>query len=187
MRKAKCKAFVKLSFYRHGTRASVTNRLVYHVKEKRDRVAERCLAEMLWDRLREQIEEGEPMAVTYLPRTRKAKAKYGTDQAEALARMLAEVSGGRFERALVRSKRGEREQKKLTSAGRIRNAKTAFCLHPRVDLRGYTVILVDDIVTTGASMAAGARLLRAAGAKRILCAAIASDDVNREWATDEVV
>ena len=185
MRKAKCAAFVKLSYYQHGTRESVTNRLAYHVKEKRDRIAERYRAESLWACLRKQLADGEPLAVTYLPRTRRARAKYGTDQAEALARMLAIAAGARFERALLRSGQGEREQKTLSPAGRRRNAKTSFRWNESVDLQGCTVILVDDIVTTGASMAAGARLLRAAGAKRVICAAIASDDVNREPPTGE--
>ena len=44
---------------------------------------------------------------------------------------------------------------------------------------GKTVLLVDDIATTGASMAAVARLLRRAGASSICCAAVASDDRNQ--------
>ena len=180
MRRAKCETFVKLCFYRQGTRQAVANRLVYHVKEQRDRVTERYLAKALWERLRKQISNEECVSVTYLPRTRRARATYGNDQAEALARMLAAEAGCPFVHALVRSKQGEHEQKKLTSAGRRRNARRAFLADPRAELYGRTVILVDDVVTTGASMAACAALLRRAGAARVYCMAVASDDVNRD-------
>ena len=42
-------------------------------------------------------------------------------------------------------------------------------------IRGRIVVLIDDVVTTGASMSACAQLLYECGAKNILCIAIASD------------
>ena len=44
---------------------------------------------------------------------------------------------------------------------------------------GKTVFLVDDIVTTGSSMAAAARLLRRKDVTRVVCVAVASDDRNK--------
>ena len=47
------------------------------------------------------------------------------------------------------------------------------------EAKGKIAVLVDDIVTSGASMTAGVRLLRRAGVKGFLAVSVASDECNR--------
>ena len=132
----------------------------------------RELAPVLEKRMRE---EGEKMPVShtvmaYIPRARWKIRRFGFDHAEALARRLSQLSGVPFLPLLTRLRDG-REQKKLTQKERQENLKDAFGL--KVSPKGLCVILVDDVVTTGADMAEATRLLRRSGAAQVLCVSVA--------------
>ena len=57
---------------------------------------------------------------------------------------------------------------------RVENAKRSFRICRRTPLTGKTVLLVDDMITTGATMVAAADVLRRNGAKRIYAVALAT-------------
>jgi ComF family protein len=180
MERAKCAGFRKLVFYRHGKRQHVQNRLIFHVKTSNDRQTPRFCASELLPALR-SLTEGKPYTVlTYVPRSRAARLEYGTDQARALARALSDLSGLPCERLIVRRGSGkENAQKTLSTGARLRNARELYRLSASADVKGKTVVLVDDIVTTGATAAACIRLLRGAGAAEVFCLTVASNDTNQ--------
>jgi predicted amidophosphoribosyltransferase len=64
------------------------------------------------------------------------------------------------------------DQADLTAADRAANLSGA--LRARFDLRGSRVIVVDDVITTGATLAEAARALRAAGADVRAAAVVAA-------------
>jgi predicted amidophosphoribosyltransferase len=66
------------------------------------------------------------------------------------------------------------DQAGLTATARAANLSGA--LHSRLDLRGHRVVLVDDVITTGATLTEAARALRAAGAEVQACAVIAATE-----------
>ena len=72
--------------------------------------------------------------------------------------------------------RSKRQQKTLRGEERIHNAE--FELKRKSVIKGKSIIIIDDIVTTGASMGGCAKILRKNGAKKILgaCIAIAYKD-----------
>ncbi len=71
---------------------------------------------------------------------------------------------------------GSKKQHKLTMEHRIENAKNAFFLRSKKDLSNMRILLVDDIITTGATLNACAALLKKAGAKEVVCLTIAATD-----------
>lgn len=183
MRKARCAGFRKLTYYQGRTREPVPNRLIYHIKESRSAQTHAFLARELQSAIEELLpcaEDRQNAVLTFVPRSRSAKMKYGTDQAEELARALAKVTNLPCRRLIRRASGQGGEQKSLSASARLKNAKHSFALSRGVDVCGKTVIVVDDIVTTGASVAACTRLLRRAGANRVYCLSIASNDANRE-------
>lgn len=96
----------------------------------------------------------------------------GWDPVETLARSLARRAGLPIWRPLVRHR--SRAQKSLDAEGRWTNAQKAYSLAPRWAPRLSRVPgvwLVDDVVTTGATVEACTRLLRGAGVSevRVLC------------------
>lgn len=176
--------FRKLAYYRHGTRDPIPNRIVYRIKEYPDRRAVRFFAVGMADAVRKLLSDRgwtpEDTVLVWLPRGVRNRMRTGTDQAKRLAREISDLTGIPALPLIVRRTGRSREQKALSITERKRNAKEAFRLSEahRVPA-GTHGILIDDIVTTGASMAAGARLLRRAGITELAAVAALSDDANR--------
>ena len=92
-----------------------------------------------------------------------------------LARRLSAVLGIPVVTPLYIKNPG-RPQKELTREERLRRAKAAFACRPGTDLTGKRVLLVDDIITTGATASACAVALLQAGAIEVTAAAIAATE-----------
>ncbi len=163
--------------YRAGMTNGVPERLIYHLKHKDERrVFDHIAREMtpaIKDLLADSGVPTEAVLISYPPRRRKAIRKDGFDQAKRLAEALSRETGWPQKDLLVRSNHGRREQKTLDAAARAVNAEEAYRLSPDVEgLSGITVILVDDLYTTGATLRACAQLLTEAGAHGVILSTV---------------
>lgn len=102
-------------------------------------------------------------AVTWVPLSRRRRARRGFDQAEVLARAAAPRLGVPPRSLLVRV-RDTRAQARKTGPERRRALRDAFAARGPVE--GH-VLLIDDVLTTGATASACAGALRRAGAARV--------------------
>ena len=163
-------AYLKMAPYGRGERSAVTRGLVYAMKrEPRERVFAALAADMaptLSLALSERPSEGiaETLLVP-LPRTRRAKLRYGFDQATLLARALSPLCGIEC-RPVLRRVRDGKEQKTRRLAERAANVRGAFLLE--ADLTGQRIVLIDDLLTSGATAAEAARLCMAHGAVDVM-------------------
>lgn len=112
--------------------------------------------------------------VTFVPRGRKAVLTHGFDQAELISKAFSEKTGFEMRRVIRRS-RGGVEQKKLNATDRKKNVKRLFESDTEniSAVKDKYVILIDDIVTTGASMAECVSLLIRARAMAVICLSVA--------------
>jgi ComF family protein len=117
------------------------------------------------------LEEGAVLVPVPLhPRRRRER---GYNQSELLARELGARTGLEVAaRALVR-RVDTPPQAGLSAAGRRRNVAGAFAVRRRTRVAGRVVILLDDVLTTGATALACARILREAGAAEVRLLSVA--------------
>lgn len=170
---------VYLVGYRTGHTDGVPERLIYRLKHARDArvfaAVSAALAEKVSARLLSEGVDPADAVILYTPRRASAVAKDGFDQAKLLASGVAKAMGAVCLPALARvGGRHERAQKELDAEARRREAGKAYRLREKLvpTLRGRTVVLVDDLRTTGSTLDACAALLLSAGAARVLSATV---------------
>ena len=94
--------------------------------------------------------------------------KRGYNQSELLARAFCQKTGFALDaKSLVRV-RDTGSQTKLGRQERVSNMNGAFAVKKPAAVKGKTVLLIDDVATTGSTLEACAQALRSAGAKRVL-------------------
>lgn len=146
-------------------------RAVIDFKFKQRNANARPLAELMAEAW-EFSSNRKPDLITYVPISALRTHARGFNQSEELAKLLA----ARWDipvKATLRRKMFSRRQSNLHAKQRWDNAKKAFLLRPDVDVSGKHVLLVDDIVTTGATICTCAALLREMGAEAVWVVAAA--------------
>ena len=98
------------------------------------------------------------------------------NQSAILAQRLADLTGKPFDPCILVRTRATPSQGQMPSAkARARNVRGAFRVSVRRadNLEGHSVLLIDDVLTTGATIEACARALKRAGAEKVLVLTIA--------------
>lgn len=148
-------------------------KLVHDLKFRDQHQARRLLGRWLMDAGRDLVAEAEVIVPVPLSRWRLVWRRF--NQSAVLGHEVARLSGVPCRpMALIRTRR-TRPQPGLSRQERRSNVRGAFAV-PRLhaaEIAGRAVLLIDDVVTTGATVAACAETLKAAGARRIDVLALA--------------
>ena len=133
------------------------------------------LKELFADKIAEKL-VGFPEidCIVYVPLTTLSLIKRGYNQSRLLATSLSKrVQTPVVYGALKRVKQA-RAQKGLTREQRTENVKGVFKIQKRKEIKDKSVLLVDDVMTTGSTVNEISRLLLSAGAKEVYVATVAS-------------
>ena len=163
--------------------APATRRLIWLLKYRGAREIAQLLARALYDELAEQLAEqgayapgeAEPWLVVPVPLSPRRLQTRGFNQAAEIAKFLVRQNSRDFvlaDAALTKTRETASQVSQKSRAAREENLVGAFAADPRA-AAGQKIILVDDVITTGATLRAAANALQAAGARTILPVAIA--------------
>ena len=183
MRESGCDFLLKLVGYDPADPGYPVNRMIYRLKRRRDRMIHGYLAFIMGKSLKRLLGDGNEVhgewVITYVPRAASKIRATGADQAKLFAEALSEATGITtvpLLRRLPGAKSGT--QKYLDREEREKNAVASY---EAAELpAGVSVILADDVVTSGATLCECCRCLSDAGAKKIVSVCIAKTEQHRK-------
>jgi ComF family protein len=125
-------------------------------------------ADRLWETVKR---DGKALAadiVVPVPLHRQRERERGYNQADLVARPLARRLGLPYRAVLLVRTRPRPDKQVLSLSERWESVRGAFATRPGSQVDNLRVLLVDDVMTTGATLDACARALREAGAKSVI-------------------
>ncbi|MEM8551177.1 MAG: ComF family protein [Pseudomonadota bacterium] len=149
----------------------MSRRLVHHLKYHDVPGVAQLMATLMAPRARDITADADVLVPVPLHRSRLLSRRY--NQAALIADALAPLVGLTVNKSAVRRIRKTPHQVGLTREARADNLHNAFSVADRAAIAGKTVVLVDDVLTTGATADALAWTLRTAGARAVRIAVFA--------------
>ena len=148
-------------------RKGVLQRLVGLYKFERAKAANCCLGDLLLDILPELPEN---TVIVPIPTTSARIRERGYDHMLLIAKYVARARNVRCGKLIIRQ--NDSKQRQMNAKQRAAQAKVAFGVAGKIDADA-TYLVIDDVITTGATIKYACRSLKKAGAKNIWVAVIA--------------
>lgn len=147
-------------------RAGPTKEMIHYLKYNSVTELAPKLADLLIDQL---IDEDLPknIIITAVPLHRRKELERGFNQSEMVAKIVAKKLGISYQTLLSRKRYDKKSQVKLKGDARRKNLIDAFGFDKSIKIEGKSILLVDDVSTTGTTLEECAKNLRAGGARRI--------------------
>ncbi|MHC1720253.1 MAG: ComF family protein [Clostridiaceae bacterium] len=151
----KCTGYIVLSHndmefrcYSAAYYSKIIKELVLRLKYKKDFRSAEVLAELMGLIISKYSLEAD--YITYVPVSRAAMKKRGYNQSEVIARVLGKITGIRPMDTLRKTGK-TKDQIGLGKEQRWENIKGSFLIRKDADISGKRFLLLDDVVTTGAT------------------------------------
>ncbi len=149
--------------------SGVTKDAMKTLKFKGRKMLARALGNLLYGEIEDEVKNCD--IITFVPMERSKIRARGYNQSREICRELSRISGKPLVNTL-REVPGRAKQKEMAFNDRFFNVMGRFSLEPNVDLEGKTILLLDDVFTTGATVNECARILLQGGAKSIFSSTI---------------
>ena len=157
-----CRRASPLFSVRAATRYNVgAKHLVWKLKFERARAA----GAEAGDLMARRTPHTDQTIVTHVPAVTGHVRRRGYDQAELIAAAFARAQGA--SRAPLLMRLGRKQQRGQSRRQRLAQLDGAFRVVRPERVAGAHIVIVDDVITTGATLEAAARALKAAGARRV--------------------
>lgn len=149
------------------------------LRAKREEHVAQGLAELLFEQRQQELSALEVDLVLAVPMHWRRRWQRKTNSAEVIAAALAAKlkKAARFSR--LKRSRYTPQQTSIPGSERFDNVRRAFSAKRRRRLKGLHVLLVDDVLTTGATCSESARALRDADVARITVAVLARSGLGK--------
>lgn len=142
---------------------------MYRFKYSNAREYGKFFAKVANDIYGSQLKQWDIQVIIPVPLYKKKEVTRGYNQAKVFGKALSHVTGIPLEDKLIIRRKSTVPQKELSDEMRRINLEKAFAVEKQKAI-GYTsVLLVDDIYTTGSTLDACAKVLKASGIKKVYC------------------
>lgn len=167
---------------------SLVKELIWELKYNGNIQIAKKLGEVLYDVIRHELRdralfgspswrEDKPIILVPVPISDKRRFERGWNQSELLAKQVIKNDSEKIfkylPRQLAKLYHTESQTKTASRKERLKNLTNSMKVLNFDTVAGKCVIVIDDVTTTGSTLAEAKRALRNAGAKKILCIAIA--------------
>lgn len=129
----------------------------------------KVLAKYMSDSVKYSFNDVSFDVIISVPLTSKKKRKRGFNQSELLAKRISKELNIPFEGKVLYRAFEKVEQKKLSREERLLNVENVFKLKNNEKINNKTVLLCDDVATTGATLNECAKMLIQGGANKVYC------------------
>lgn len=139
--------------------------------------------EIIYDKILEEVADINIFArngkfiVIPIPISPAKLKKRGFNQSELIAKKICELGDKELfvlrNDILVKTKETESQMSIRQKEKRLKNLVGAFAVKNGADLRGKNIIIIDDIITTGATINEAAKVLKEAGAREVIAFTVA--------------
>ncbi len=146
---------------------TVAKNAMYSLKFGRNIPVARFFAERMSISIKQKFFDASFDYVSFVPMTPTSKRARGFNQSEILAKQIAEILQIPIREDLLYSRRKKRPQHKTPLKKRFANVKDNY--RSNASIKGKSILLVDDIKTTGATLNECSKALKKAGAQTVYC------------------
>jgi competence protein ComFC len=157
-------------------------KIIWQLKYQKQKYLGEKLGKILYDFSKEEIaglkifSTGKPIIVISVPSSKKILRKRGFNQAVILAKSFCKENQQdlRYFNNLI-SKEVEtiHQVKTKNKETRLKNTRGVFVLNPKINIKGRTIMVIDDVTTTGGTLLEIIKTLKKAGAKKVIGLALA--------------
>lgn len=156
--------------------------MIWSLKYRRNKHVANVFAQMLYDFFVEEFSDlhiysdfDKPVLIP-IPMHKKHLQQRGYNQTILLAKELHKIGGDSFcvlRADILQKIKNSPSQTKLHKNKRLKNIIGTFCVRKPEEIIGRSVVVLDDVTTTGATLNEARKILRKAGAKRVIGIAVA--------------
>lgn len=153
--------------YSLGHYEGLLRELVLRMKTDRTEQLAQVFSQLICERYGESLRQLQADAILPIPMTPWHHLRRKTNPPEVIAAGVGRELGIPIFRQLLKRSHNLHPQRGLSSAGRFRNVRGGYYVRKGYQLAAPHILLVDDVLTTGATCSEVARILKRSGAARV--------------------
>lgn len=134
----------------------------------------RTFAKLIYDRIKEMTDWEKVDIIISVPLHRKKEKKRGYNQAHLISKQLGRLLGIKVNKSLLIRTKNTDSQSLLNRADRLKNVKDAFLVTDPNSVKDKSILVLDDIFTTGTTLNECCKALKDAGARKVTAVVVAT-------------
>lgn len=150
--------------------------VLHELKYEKKFMIGKYVGSLINDYLAEEIFNWKADYIIPVPLHKLKKAQRGYNQSEFIAKEISKLLNVKLKTNLIKRVKYTETQTSMNLTERRENMKDAFVLNSKIDLKNKRIIILDDVITTGATIEACGKILKEKGAAEVFALSAALTD-----------